>query len=62
MCAYLDKTRLQPSNCLGLHKLLQRALKLKRWPLIRTRVASLTLSNTISRASVGWTAHLGSLH
>ena len=59
---HLDMTRLQPANCSELHRLLQRVLRLKLWPFIHSRVASLTSSNTISRASVGWTAELGSLH
>lgn len=59
---HLERTRLQPASCSELQRLLQRVLMLKLWPLIHSRVASLTSPKTISRASVGWTADLGSLH
>ena len=55
-------TRLQPSNCSAFHMLLQRLRKLKCSPLIHNVVASLTLSKTIKRASVGCTAWLAFLH
>ena len=58
---YLEITRLQLSNCSALHMLLQRLRKLKCSPLIHNDVASLTLSKTINRASVGCTAWLAFL-